>query len=68
MLLHWGQYTQIALYSLCVVIVDVLLNHIGQLKFTGEPPAVIALPLQDAPEALHRAIINLPEEHMLGKR
>ena len=58
MLLHRRQYTQVALYSLCVVIVDVTMDHLRQLVLAGEPSAVIALPLQNAPEALHRAIIN----------
>lgn len=58
MLLHRRQDAQVALDSLRVVIVDVLLNHLGQLTLTGEPPAIIALPFQDTPESLHRAVIN----------
>ena len=58
MLLHRRQYTQVALYSPCVVIVDVTLDHLRQLVLAGEPSAVISFPLQNAPEALHRAVIN----------
>lgn len=37
---------------------DIGLNHLYKLPLAGKPSAVIALPLQDAPEALHRAVIN----------
>ena len=37
---------------------DIGLNHPDKLTFAGKPPAVIAFPLQNAPEALHRAVIN----------
>lgn len=37
---------------------DIGLNHLYKLPLAGKPSAVITLPLQDAPEALHRAVIN----------
>ena len=37
---------------------DIGLNHLYKLPLAGKPSAIIALPLQDAPEALHRAVIN----------
>ena len=37
---------------------DIGLNHLDKFMFAGKPSAVIAFPLQNAPEALHRAVIN----------
>ena len=36
----------------------ILLDHLDKLVLAGKPSAVIAFPLQNAPEALHRAVIN----------
>ena len=58
MLFHWRQDTQIALHPSGIVITDIVFNHSDEVPLTGEPSAVIALPLQNAPEALHRAVIN----------
>ncbi len=58
MLFHRCQDTKIALNALRVVIANIAMNHLRDIVFTGEPLAVIAFPLQDAPEALHRAVIN----------
>ena len=61
MLLHrcqWCQDAQIALHPLCVVVKDVILDHLSQLMLAGKTPAVISFSLQNAPEALHRAVIN----------
>ena len=55
---HRGPHTQAALEAVEVVIGDVLLDHLDQLLPAGEPPAIVALPLEDAPEALHGAIVN----------
>ena len=55
---HRGPHTQAALEAVEVVIGDVLLDHLDQLLPAGEPPAIVALPLEDAPEALHRAVID----------
>ena len=58
MLFHWRQDTQIALHPSGIVITDIVFNHSDEIPLAGEPSAVIALPLQNAPEALHRAVIN----------
>ena len=58
MLFHWRQETQIALYPSGIVIMDIVFNHPDEIPLAVEPSAVIALPLQNAPEALHRAVIN----------
>ena len=58
MLFHWHQDTQIALDTSRVVIANILLDHLDKLVLAGEPSAVIAFPFQNAPEALHRAVIN----------
>lgn len=58
MLFHRGQHAQIALHSSGVVIMDIGLNHLHKIPLAGEPPAIIALSFQNAPEALHRTVIN----------
>ena len=58
MLFHWRQDTQIALHPSGIVITDIVFNHLDEVPLTGEPSAVIAFPLQNPPEALHRAVIN----------
>ena len=58
MLFHRGQHAQITLHPSGVVIMDIGLNHLHKLPLAGKPSAVIAFPLQDAPEALHRAVID----------
>ena len=58
MLFHRRQHAQITLDTSCVVITDVVLNHLDKFTFAGKPSAVIAFPLQNAPEALHRAVID----------
>ena len=57
-LLHWSNNTRIALHSLGVVIVNVIPNHSNKLLLGGKSLAIIFLALQDAPESLHRAIVN----------
>ena len=58
MLFHWRQDTQIALHPSGIVIADIVFNHLDETPLAGEPSAIIALPLQNPPEALHRAVIN----------
>ena len=58
MLFHWGQHAQITLHPSGVVIMDIGLNHLDKFTFAGKLSAVIAFPLQNAPEALHRAVID----------
>ena len=57
-LFHRRQHAQITLHPSGVVIMDIGLNHLHKLPLAGKPSAVIAFPLQNAPEALHRAVIN----------
>lgn len=57
-LFQWRNNTQIALHSLGVVIVNVVPNHSNKLLLGGKSLAIIFLVLQDAPESLHRAIVN----------
>ena len=58
MLLHRRQHAQAALHSPSIVIVDIAYNHLYEFLFTGETPAIIAFPFQDAPEPLHWAVVN----------
>lgn len=58
MLFHRRQHAQITLDTSCVVIANILLDHLHKLVLAGEPSAVIAFPLEDTPEALHGAIVN----------
>ena len=58
MLFHWRQDAQIALHPSGIVVTDIVFNHLDEVSLAGEPSAVIALPLQNAPETLHRAVIN----------
>ena len=58
MLFHRRQHAQFTLHPSGVVIMDIGLNHLHKLPLAGKPSAVIAFPLQDAPEALHRAVID----------
>ena len=58
MLFHRRQDAQIALDTSRVVIANILLDHLNKLVLADEPSAVIAFPFQDAPEALHRTVIN----------
>ena len=37
---------------------DIVSDHLDKVPLTGEPSAVIAFPFQNAPEALHRAVVN----------
>ena len=58
MLFHRGQHAQITLHPSGVVIMDIGLNHLHKLPLAGKPSAVIAVPLQKAPEALQGAVIH----------
>ena len=58
MLFHRRQDAQITLDTSRVVIANILLDHLDKLVLAGEPSAVIAFPFQNAPEALHRAVVN----------
>ena len=58
MLFHRRQDAQIALDTSRVVIANILLDHLDKFLLAGKTSAVIAFPLQDAPESLHRPIVN----------
>ncbi len=58
MLFHRRQHAQFTLHPSGVVIMDIGLNHLHKLVLAGKPSAVIVFLLQNAPEALHRAVIN----------
>ena len=58
MLFHRRQDAKIALDTSRVVIASILLDHLDELVLAGETPAIIAFPLQNTPEALHRAVVN----------
>ena len=58
MLLHRCQNTEVSLHPASVVVADVVLDHLDQILFAGKPPVIIAFPLQDTPEAFHRAVVN----------
>lgn len=58
MLFQGRQDTELALHPSGVVIMDICLNHLDKLTFAGKPSAVIAFPLQNAPEALHGTVVN----------
>ena len=58
MFLHRRQDAKVSLYPTGVVVTDVALDHLDQVLLAGKTPAIIALPLQDTPEALHRTVVN----------
>jgi len=58
MFFHRCQHAQLTLYSFGVVITDVALNHLHEFLLAGKALAVIAFPLQNAPESFHRPIVN----------
>ena len=57
-LFHRRQDAQITLNTSRVVIANILLDHLNKLVLADEPSAVIAFPFQNAPEALHRVVID----------
>ena len=52
------QDTEIVLNPSGVVVGNIVLDHLYQLLSGSEAPAVVAFPLEDAPETFHRAIVN----------
>ena len=57
-LLHRCQHPQVALYPAVVVVGYVVLNHGNKFFSTRESSSVVPFPFQDAPESLHRTVIN----------
>ena len=58
MLLHRRQYAEIALHPARIVVVDITFDHADQFLLACEALVVIPLALQDAPEALHRPVVD----------
>lgn len=58
MFFHRCEDTQVTLYPTGVVVADIALDHMHKLLLAGKAFAVVPFSLQDAPEALHRAIVN----------
>ena len=58
MLFEWSKDAQIALHTSIVVIADIMGEHLDQFLLAGKAFAVVALALQNAPETLHRTVIN----------
>ena len=56
--LHRGPDAQAALEAAAIVIGNVISDHTDQLLPGGESPAIVTLPLEDAPEAFHGAVVN----------
>lgn len=56
--LHRRHDRKAALEAVVVVEINVVCNHLHELCPVGELVAVVAFPFQDAPEALHRAIVE----------
>ena len=50
--------TKVPLEAFGVVVINVVCNHLHEGCSVGESLPVIAFPFQDAPEALHWAIVN----------
>ena len=58
MLFHRRQNAEVTLESLCIVVVDVVFNHLYESLPVCESLPIVAFPFQNSPEALHRAVIN----------
>ena len=58
MLFHRCQNAEIALQTLCVVIEDIILNHLYQGPSVRKASAVLVLTSEDAPKGFHRTVIN----------
>ena len=55
---HRCMDAQAALEAAEIVVGNILPDHPAQLLPAGEFPAIVPLPLEDAPEALHRPVVN----------
>ena len=56
--LHGCMDTQPALETAEIVVGNIFPDHPAQQLPAGEFPAIVPLPLEDAPEALHRPVVN----------
>ena len=68
MLFHRSKYTKVPLEPFGVVVLNEILNHSNQAGPDSKALPVIPFPLQDAPETLHRSVINALGDsgHTLG--
>ncbi len=55
---HGCMDAQAALETAEIVVGNILPDHPAQLLPAGEFPAIVPLPLEDAPKALHRPVVN----------
>ena len=58
MFLHRCQDPQITLNPAIVVVGNIVFNHIHEIISTCEPSAVVSLAFENAPESLHRSIVD----------
>lgn len=58
MLFHGRQNARVSLHASGVVVTDVGADHVDQFLLVCEATAIIPLPLQNTPEALHWPVIN----------
>lgn len=47
-----------ALNTAGIVVTDIAFDHPDELQLTGKTPAIVTLPLEYAPEALHRTVVD----------
>lgn len=56
--LHRSHDRKATLDAAVVVEINVVCNHLYELRPAGEPVAIVAFPFQDAPEAFHWTVIK----------
>ena len=68
MLFYRSEEPQISLNSPGIVITNIRLDHFNELLFACKPSAIVALSFQNAPEALHRSVVDAAAytRHALG--
>lgn len=68
MLFHRRQDAELSLHPAGIVIANIALDHLDQIPLAGKTPAIVAFPLQNAPEALHGAVVDAFADagHTLG--
>ena len=68
MLFHRSQDAEGSLEPPGIVIADIALDHPDQIPLAGKTPAIVAFPLQNAPEALHGTVVDAFADagHTLG--
>ena len=56
--LHRSSHSQPTLETAEVIVGNILPDHTDQSRPAGEAPAIVALPLEDAPKSLHGAVVR----------